>query len=320
MRAPGWPQPSPTQSPGGKRKEPGAVASSITQQQIRSIPMALSTTNSGAILKPEAVDELLVIPTLAQSVAAQVAKVIHTSASSLRLPIVAADPSAAWTAEGAEIAVSDQDLDEVAVPFYALKGLTVVSNELIADSSPEASQLVGEGLARDAAKKLDAAFFGTTVTNGPSGLGALSGVQSVDAGDVLLDLDAFHTAISKAQDVGATVAAFVTNPATALELALVKRSSTPTDYSNENLLQPDPHSPLKWVIAGVPLLVSSAVAANTIWAIPFQRTVIGLRKNVEVVSDASAYFSKDSTAIRSVMRVGIGFPHAEAVVKIQVTP
>ncbi|QQZ15229.1 MULTISPECIES: phage major capsid protein [Rhodococcus] len=278
--------------------------------------MAMNTVNSSAILTQAQVDELLVQPVLAESVAAQVAKVIQTSASALRLPVVTADPTAAWTAEGAEIAVTDADLDEINVAFHALKGLTVVSNELIADSSPEASQIVGEGLARDIAKKLDAAFFGTTVTNGPSGLGSVSGVQSVDAGDTWTNLDAFHEAISKAETVGATVSAFVTTPAVALALAKIKTGTG----SNAPLLGQDPTSPTKRTIAGVPLFVSPAVAADTVWSLPLQRTVLGLRKDVEVVTDTSAFFTSDRTAVRAVMRAGIGFPHAAAIVKVATTP
>jgi HK97 family phage major capsid protein len=278
--------------------------------------MSMSTSNAAAILTPAQVDSLLVQPVLAQSVAAQVAKVVPVSGSSLRLPIVAADPTAAWTAEGAEIAVSDQDLDELTVTFKKLGGLTVVSNELIADSSPEASQLVGEGLARDIARKIDAAFFGSTTTNGPSGLGSVSGVQAVDAGAAFANLDAFHEAISLAETVGATVSAFVTSPAVALALAKIKTGTG----SNAPLLGSDPTAPTKRTIAGVPLMVSSAVAAGTVWAIPFQRTVLGMRKDVEVTTDTSAFFTSDRTAVRAILRAGFGMPHPAAIVKVATTP
>jgi HK97 family phage major capsid protein len=38
-----------------------------------------------------------------QSVAAQVSTVVPTSSHDFRVPIASADPTAAWTAEGAEI-------------------------------------------------------------------------------------------------------------------------------------------------------------------------------------------------------------------------
>lgn len=141
-------------------------------------------------------------------------------------------------------------------------------------------------------------------------------MQSVDAGDTWTNLDAFHEAISKAETVGATVSAFVTTPAVALALAKIKTGTG----SNAPLLGQDPTSPTKRTIAGVPLFVSPAVAADTVWSLPLQRTVLGLRKDVEVVTDTSAFFTSDRTAVRAVMRAGIGFPHAAAIVKVATTP
>lgn len=188
----------------------------------------ITTNNSGAILTPAQVEDLLVKPVLSESVAARVAKVVRTNASSIRLPVVNAEPSAAWTAEGAEIAISDPVIAEVDIRFAKLAGLTIVSNELVADSSPEASQLVGESLSRDIARKLDSSFFGTTVAHGPDGIGSLSGVQAVDAGAEWTNLDAFHEALSLVETVGASVGAFVTTPHVALELAKIKTGSGPT--------------------------------------------------------------------------------------------
>lgn len=275
----------------------------------------LNTNNAGAILTPAQVEDLLVKPVLTESVATQVARVVRTGASSIRLPVVNADPSAAWTAEGAEIAISDPMIAEIDIRFAKLAGLTVVSNELVADSSPEASQLVGEALARDIARKLDASFFGTTVAHGPDGIGSLSGVQTVDAGSEWSNLDAFHEALSRVETVGASVGAFVTTPGVALELAKIKTGSG----SNSHLLGQDPTSPTKRAIAGVPLFVTPAVEDGLVWAVPLARTVIGLRQDVSVETDRSAFFSSDRTAVRGILRAGFGFPHPEAVVKIETT-
>lgn len=275
----------------------------------------ITTNNSGSILAPSQVEDLLVKPVLRQSVAARVAKVVRTSASSIRLPVVNADPSAAWTAEGAEIAISDPEIAEIEIRFSKLAGLTVVSNELVDDSSPEASGLVGDGLSRDIVRQLDSAFFGSSVANGPNGIGSLAGVQVVDAGADWSNLDPFHEALSLSESVGATVGAFVTTPAVALELAKLKTGSG----SNAHLLGPDPTSPTARAVAGVPLFVTPAVEAGSVWAVPLDRTVIGLRKDVNVETDRSAFFSSDRTAVRAVLRAGFGFPHPEAVVKIATT-
>ncbi|WP_242484938.1 phage major capsid protein [Rhodococcus sp. MS16] len=276
--------------------------------------MSMFTANSGAILTPAQIDELLVKPVMAMSVALQVARIVPCESSSLRLPVVNEDPSAGWYAEGTEIGVTDMVVDQVNVAFHKLAGLSVVSNELIADSSPEASALVGEGLARDIARKLDDAFFrdGATVANSPAGLGVQSGVAAVDAGAAFTNLDPFEAAISKVETVGANVTAFVVNPTTALSLAVLKTATG----SNSNLLSVDPTMPTRRMISGVPLYVSPSVADGTVWGIAGDRAVIGMRKDVAVESDTSAFFTSDRTAIRGIMRVGLGFPHTAAIAKI----
>jgi HK97 family phage major capsid protein len=89
--------------------------------------MALYTATGGPILSPEQVAALVVQPLIDQSVAAQVSTVITTTSHDLRVPIVTADPAAAWTAEGAEIGVSDPTLTELTVTPRKLAGLVVVS-------------------------------------------------------------------------------------------------------------------------------------------------------------------------------------------------
>ena len=125
-------------------------------------------------------NELVIRPLIEQSVAAQVSTVVETGSHDFRVPVVSADPTAAWTAEGAEITASDPTITEVLVTPKKLAGLTVVSNELASDSSPAALQVVGDGLVRDLRRKIDAAYFAAaTPTNGPAGVGTLSGVSTV---------------------------------------------------------------------------------------------------------------------------------------------
>ena len=144
-------------------------------------------------------------PAITASVAAQVSTVVPTSANTFRIPIVSADPTAAWVAEGAEITPSDPTLTELVVTPLKLAGLTIISKELADDASPEAAQVIGDGLARDIARKLDAAFFANTTSNGPSGLLSLTTSTAVEAASSFTTLDAFASAIFTAEGVGAQV-------------------------------------------------------------------------------------------------------------------
>src|SRR5580765_4789204 len=153
--------------------------------------MTMNRTNGAAILAPEQVGELLVQPAMDMSVAAQVSTVVTITGSSFRIPMVQTDPSAAWVAEGAEIPVSDAVLAEDNLVPAKLAGLTIITSELADDSSPEASQQVGLGLARDIARKLDGAYFGTkgASTVQPAGLADLSGFTAVSAGAAFTNCD-----------------------------------------------------------------------------------------------------------------------------------
>src|SRR3954462_15494053 len=140
--------------------------------------MTLTTGTAGPLLTPEQVESLLIKPVLAASVALSplCTRVLRPTAFSVRLPAVTADPTAAWVAEGAEIPISDLVTAEADVVTRKVAGLSVVTSELAEDSSPEATAEVGRGLARDIARKVDAAFFGDgTVNSGeqPDGLASL---------------------------------------------------------------------------------------------------------------------------------------------------
>lgn len=274
--------------------------------------MPLYSNNAAGILSPEEVGALVVQPVQRASIAMTVATVVTTDRPSFRIPIITSDASAAWTPEGQEIDQSTPAVDEINVVPKKLAALTVISNELAADSSPEASQVVGESIARDLAKKVDAAFFAATTANGPDGIFSVDGREFI-LSDGYVNFDPFDEAISKAEEVGATITAWITSPATALQLAKVKKLAT---GSNEQLLQPDPTLATRRQVAGVPLFVSPAVTADHVWGIDRSRTFVVLRNDVDLVVDSSAYFSSDRLGIRATMRMGFGFPHEESIMLI----
>lgn len=268
---------------------------------------ALGTGAAGdPILRPEDVYNLLIRPMDGMSVAAQVANRITTGSTSVRLPYVSADPSASWVAEGAEITPSDPTLGEIDVVPPKVAGLTVVSQELAMDSDPSANEMVGQGLARDIARKVDQAFFSTQASPAPSGLDQLTGVTAVDAGASWANLDAFAEAIANAEEETAVITAFVTSPADALLLSQLKDESG----SNRPLLQPDPTMPTRRTILGVPMWVSKYVTVGAVWGIPQDRVHVVVRDDASIAVSTDAYFSSDRIGIKATMRVGYGFPPA----------
>ncbi len=268
----------------------------------------------------EDVGPLFVQPVERASVAMQTSTTVMTDGSTFRVPLVTADPTAAFVAEGAEIPVSDPTLSEIVVTPRKVAGLTIVSRELAQDSSPAAATVVGDGLARDVARKIDAAWFGAQAAPAPSGLGALTGFQAVSAGStasgtVYANLDPFAEAISKAEQVGATLTAFVTDPATALTLAKLRTSSG----SNEMLLGRDATEVGQRRILGVDLVVSPDVTPGVVWGYDSSRVWTVLRSDVTLDVDRSAFFTSDRVAIRATARIGFAFAHPQSVVRIAAT-
>jgi HK97 family phage major capsid protein len=213
--------------------------------------MASTTTTFAPILTPAQIGDLVVQPLIAQSVAGHVLTTIPISTHSYRVPLVTADVSASWTAEGAEISASDATLDELTITPSKLAALSVISYELANDSTPEAAQAVGDSIVRDLSRKVDQALFTATTTNGPGGLPGVSGVTSVSGpATAYANVDPLSDAVYSSAAANGTITAWVTNPATAKALAKVKKQTG----SNEPLLGPDPTLPGRQQILGVPLV------------------------------------------------------------------
>lgn len=134
----------------------------------------------------------------------------------------------------------------------------------------------------------------------------------IEAPATLTGLDAFSATRFRAAVVGARLTAFVAHPAFAEDIATIKESGT----SAKRLLQPDATAAGVLQIDGTPLLTSPAVAAGTIWDIPQDRAVIGVRQDADVRSDSSAFFTLDRVAIRATLRAAFAFSHPAAVQRI----
>ena len=61
--------------------------------------------------------------------------------------------------------------------------------------------------------------------------------------------------------------------------------------------------------------MSSAVAANTAWALDRTRVWLVLRDDTTVEADRSVFFNSDRVAVKATMRIGFGLVHPASVVK-----
>ena len=273
--------------------------------------MSQSSTNSASILRPESVQQLVIEPLTKESVAFQVSTTVEVEGPEARFPIVTEDPSAAWTAEAAEISADTATFDELVVSVKALKSLVVVSNELAEDSSPAAASLIGARLVESLKREIDSAYFGSTVLNGPDGLGSIT-PTTVYGGNPFADADGFIEGLAAAEQLGLSVDTWVASPATVVKLQKLRKATG----SNEPLLSTDAAGPVGRTLLGVPLVAAPEVADGLVYGIPRSRSFVVLRRGVTVTLDSSAFFSSDSTAIRAVARVAFAFPQEAAIVAV----
>lgn len=262
--------------------------------------------------------DLIVRPVIRTAVTAQVARTRLTAAHQLRVPIVLSDPQAQWVAEGTEVPLTSTELAEQVISFNKLAGLTVITQELANDTDPQVLNEIGDGLARDIARQIDIAFFGSNAEepNAPAGLEDLENTTEI-AVDTLDNLDAFTEARFAAAQHDATVGAFVAHPTTAQNIATLKEGST----SARNLLAAVPEGDETGIVAsidGIALRTSTAVTEGTIWAIPHDRVILGMREDVKINVSDQVFFSSDRIAIRATSRIAYGFLHQPSIIKITV--
>ncbi|MCV7150680.1 phage major capsid protein [Mycolicibacterium pyrenivorans] len=261
---------------------------------------------------PEDYGKLVDLVIAEKSVAFQAGTVIATQNETIRFPMLKADPAVGWYAENTQISLTDPTTDELVVTPKAVKGLTQISTEAAEDSNPAVADQVGRGLARNIAKKIDAAFFGNTVTNGPSGLLSLAGVNVVDTGTVTLtSLDPFHEAKAAALADGAELSVFILAPDVALTLSKAKTATG----ANTGLL--DVNGVGDGVtLAGVPVLVSTDVAAGNAWGLDGSQVMVVQRTGTKVIRSIDAAFDYDAVQVRATARVGFGFANPAGVVRL----
>lgn len=272
--------------------------------------MTNTRANAAPILRPEEVRPLLLDPIARDSLAAACSTVVYIDTPDLHVPTMADLDVADWIPEGEEIPLGDASFDGQTITPARLVGGSVLTKELAEDSNPEAARLIGESLARDLRRKLDASFFGTKGANTerPAGLLDLTGTTDVTpatAGDYL---GAFLAAEQQASVIDSSTNLYVANPATAAAISETILTGTAGVQ--------DMTAPAGRTILGVPFIASPLVAAGTIYGFNKASTLLVFRTDAEIERDDSVFFTSYRVAIRGRIRASWGFTRPESIIKI----
>lgn len=256
------------------------------------------------------------------------ARVIPTDRQTLNVPRLISDAAASWVAEGATIAETDPDLDEVVATPRKLAVLTSASNELFEDSNPDLANMLGASIARSMALKLDLGFFqGSGTAPEIRGLRNASGIQTISAGTnggpTTIDMIADALGALNAVNAGKRRAIFM-HPRTWTSYTKIKEISG----SNRPVLLSDqmPGMAPQPMIYSTPVYPSSQLAANetqgtgtalsSIYVVDLDSTVVVRRRDLTVMRDSSFKFNSDQTVIRATSRFDLVLAHPEGVVRV----
>lgn len=279
--------------------------------------MAVLDSNLPQAWTPEAYGQLVDTVIAAKSAAFQAGTIVQIANESIRFPKLTADPASAWIAENAVIPLTDPTTGELEVTPRKVAVLTQISNEAANDTSPAVADAVGNSIARSISKKIDAAFFGNAIANGPSGLLSVSGIGVVDTGAVssITNLDVFHQAKANAIAAGSNISAWLLSPDFALQLSKTKQATA----SNVGLL--DATGVADGVtLAGVPVIISPDIPAGNAWGLDGTQCYVVQRTGTTVVKSADAAFNMDAVQVRGTARVAFGFANPSGIQRLYDAP
>lgn len=249
-----------------------------------------------------------------ESVAYRIGNHQRINATRIRIPRYTGDPTSAWVAEGADLNISDAQLNGFDVEPRTIAVLSKISRQFFDDNGSLSTEvLAGQG--RDLARRVDQALFGTNAGN----INAPQGLEDVDDTNVIpvvggqwADLDPFAAAKFHAEALGEHVDWFIAHPDDALALSVIKDQAD----STRPLLGPDPSEAGRTSILGVPVLVTDAVTTGTVWAIPNRHLHIVERNSVTAEISHELFFGSLGVALRSFARIGFGYSRPAAISRI----
>ena len=211
---------------------------------------------------------------------------------SLRVAYVDDAESAAYYAEGTQIAEDDPVLNEVVVQTKKLARLVNLSSEQFRQA--HTAEQVSQSVARDLVRKADNSYLGDTTE--PTGL--LHAVGTVDGGEIDGSLDALVDLVADLEANGATPSAVVVDPATWGALLKLKVADT----YNQSLLGAGT-TDAQPLLLSLPVLRSRFIPANS--GLVVDRTaIVSAAGPVRVAQSEHALFSSDAVQLRATWRIG----------------
>jgi HK97 family phage major capsid protein/HK97 family phage prohead protease len=276
--------------------------------------MTVGTATGGGYLAPESFLAEVIRQLNERSVMRQLARTITIAAASVKIPRLTDSVSAAWTAETAAIAESQPAFDQVEFRPHKLAALTLVSNELLADSAVAVESFLAGLFAEKFAEVEELAFFKGTGTGQPKGILTYEEIARLTtASGTAITADEVIDLYDALPPQYRPNAVWVMHPATMNHLRKLK------DAQGQYLLVSGLAGAAPTTLLGRPVVLSSNVdeiGLNKdviIFGDLARAYYIVDRQGLEVQRSVDRYFEQDLTAFRAIKRTDGGLVLADAV-------
>jgi len=291
--------------------------------------LGTSDASAGGFLVPSALANDLIDLLAAKAIVRQFpVRVWDLPRGALSFPRLDSGATAAWVAENENITASEPTTGLVNLVARKLAALVPISNELLADSSPAADQIVRDDLVRTLTNAQDLAFInGDGTSNQPVGLRNQIAAANVNAqtgtttATAITDLETTIGALED-QNVDLSTAGWIMAPRTLRgyrKFQLGGSSDAEFAFRDEIVN--------KGTLYGYPVRTSTQVPVNlgggsnesyTLF-VAFGDVIIGEADGLRIdVSDVAAYhdgvavqaaFSRDQAIVRAVLRTDLAMRH-----------
>ncbi|OAV63126.1 phage major capsid protein [Enteractinococcus helveticum] len=217
---------------------------------------------------------------------------VEGDAPSVLVPYVSADPDAGFVAEGAKITFGGGTLSQVAISTNKVASIDAVSRELVAQKG--AAERIARSMQRAVTSKADMAFLNNA--SAPTGLFQVAGIATAGALDT--NIFAVYDAIAEIEGDGGQATHFLIHPT---DWAVLSKMPEATG-SNRSLVA-DVHNAATRTLAGVPVIVHSAVPEGTAMMLDSSE-VVAAYGTLDLARSDDVYFESDAVGIRATWRLG----------------
>ncbi len=243
---------------------------------------------------------------------------IHTDSKVLHIPRLAVHPTAAWTAELAELPSDAGTEDVIALLPRKIGNTILLSRESIEDASVDVLNALGVGMARGLSHAIDSTAFGAVLETSTTPGGLLYGVTA-DETPATVTIDSILDGVGAIEGFGGTANAVFLNSA---DLTAVRKSKTTTGAYLAlpgGSMTGDISAPGIETIGGARVYVSPGLPLGDAVVADARFIQVAIRRDISVDFSEENQFTADAVVARVTARIDWALGDRNAVYYIDAT-